>query len=102
MANAASGPSNFRRFAMCLEIASMLRLNVDVALAIPVLLKIMCSRPCIGAASVVFFEMKDWRLKRGVPLTVTFAMALAGWGVAINFFDKHLFNKSIFMDVPFY
>ncbi len=49
--NAASGPSNFRRFVTCLEMASRLRLMVDTTLAVPTLLKIMCSRPCVGAAN---------------------------------------------------
>ena len=48
-------------FAMCSERASMLRLNVDATLAVPVLLKMMCSSPCVGAANVGFFSVKERR-----------------------------------------
>jgi hypothetical protein len=58
-ANAASGPSNFRWFTTCSEMALRLRLKVDAALAVPVLSKIMCLRPCMGAANEGFFRVKE-------------------------------------------
>jgi hypothetical protein len=65
--------------------ASTLRLNVDAALVVPELSKMMCLRTCVDAVNVVFLGVKDQQLKRGVPLTLIFVSALAGWGVAIGF-----------------
>jgi hypothetical protein len=59
IANAASGPSNFRLFAMCSKMASRLRLKLGAALAVPVLLKIMYSGLFVGAASEGFFGVKE-------------------------------------------
>jgi hypothetical protein len=58
IANAASGPSNFRPFATCSEMASRLRLKVDGTLTL--FSKIMCSRPCVGAANEGYFGVKEW------------------------------------------
>ncbi len=43
--SAARGPSYLRWFTRCSEMALMLRLKVDTALAVPVLSKMMCLRP---------------------------------------------------------
>ncbi len=82
IANAASGPLNFRQFAMCLEMALMLRLKVDAALAVPVLSKMMCSRPCMDTANDGFFGVKEQCGNRGPPLILGFFLASAGWEVA--------------------
>ncbi len=69
---------------MCLEMASILRLKVNAALSVPVLSKIMCSMPCVGAANDGFFGVKEQRwLNCGVILTLGFFLSLAGGGVAI-------------------
>ncbi len=59
MARAASGLSNFRWVAICSEMALTLRLNVDAALAVPLLSKMICLRPCMGAANAGFLGWKD-------------------------------------------
>ncbi len=84
-----------------LEMASMLRLNVDAALVVPVLTKMVCSRPCIGAGNVVFLGVKEQRgLKPGVPLTLIFFLASAGWGVAIGFLmDVYSTNPNQWMQL---
>ncbi len=48
----------FRRFVGCTEIALMFRLEVDAALAVPVLSNMMCSRSCKGAVNIGFFGVK--------------------------------------------
>ncbi len=83
IANAASGPLNFNQFTRCSERASMLRLKVDAALAVPVLSKMMCSRPCVGAANGGFFGVKEQRGYLGPPLIFDFLLAYAGCGVDI-------------------
>ena len=61
IANTVSGPLNCSQFAMCSERALMLRLKVDAALAVPMLSKMMCLRPCMGAANGGFFGVNKWR-----------------------------------------
>ncbi len=61
----------------------MLRLKVDAALAVPVLSKMMCSRPCVGAANDGFFGVKERHGNHGPPLILGFFLASAGWEVAI-------------------
>jgi hypothetical protein len=56
---------------------------VDAALAVPVLSKMMCSRPCVGAANDGFFGVKEQRGNRGPPSILGFFSASAGWEVAI-------------------
>ena len=56
MVSTASRPSNFKRFVTCLEMASMFRLKVDAALAVPVFLEMICLRPCMGAANAGFLS----------------------------------------------
>ncbi len=57
--SAASGPLNFKQFATCLKMALMLRLNVDAALAVPMLSKMICLRPCMGAANASFLVWEE-------------------------------------------
>ncbi len=83
-ASAASGPSYFKGFAICSEMASILRLKVDAALAVPLLSKIICSSPCVGTANDGFFGVKERHGNRGPPLTFGFFSALAGLGVALR------------------
>jgi hypothetical protein len=45
------------------------------------------------AVNIVFLGVKDRRMKYGVPLTLTFFSALAGWGVAIGFL-KDIFSTN--------
>ncbi len=82
IANAASRPSNFSQLATCSERASMLRLKVDAALAVPVLSKMMCSRPCVSAANGGFFGVKERGGYLGPPSIFDFLSASAGCGVA--------------------
>jgi hypothetical protein len=77
----ASGPLNFRQFAMSLEMASMLRLKVDTALAVAVLSKSICSRPCVGAANAGFLGWKEWQGNQcRPPSTLGFILASAAAG----------------------
>ena len=61
----------------------MLRLNVDAALAVPVLSKMMCLRPCVGAVNGGFFGVKERRGYLAPPSIFGFLLASAGCGVAI-------------------
>ncbi len=63
---------------------SIFRLKVDAALAVPVLSKIICSSPCVGAANDGFFRVKERHWNRGAPSTFGFFSALAGLGVAMR------------------
>jgi hypothetical protein len=83
-ANVASGPLNFRQFAMCLEMALMLRLKVDATFAVPVLSKTIGWRPCKGAANDGFFGVKKQLGNCSPLLTLGFFLALAGWEEAIQ------------------
>jgi hypothetical protein len=56
----------------------------------------------MGAANEGFFWVKEQqRLNHGVPLTLGFFLASAGWEVAIGFTHRHLLNKSESMAGPF-
>jgi hypothetical protein len=59
-------------------------------MAFPMLLNKMCLRPCVGAVNIVFLGVKDWWLKRGVPLTLIFFI-----------FDRCLLKESKSMEAPF-
>ena len=60
-----------------------LRLKVNAALAVPVLSKIMCLRPCVDAANDGFFGVKEWHGSCDPPSIFGFFSASASWGVAI-------------------
>ncbi len=66
-ARAASGLSNFRRFATCSDMALILRLNVDAALALSVLSKMICLRPYMGIANASFL---GWRSSEGIVVAL--------------------------------
>ncbi len=83
IANMVSGPSNFSRFVTCSERASMLRLKVDAAFAVPVLSKMMCSRPYVGAANGGFFGVKELCGYLGPPSIFGFLSTSAGCEFAI-------------------
>ena len=80
IANAASGPSNFSRFATCSERVLMLRLKVDAALTVPVLSNMMCLRPCVGAVNDGFFGVKERCGYRGPPSIFSFLLGSASCG----------------------
>jgi hypothetical protein len=62
--------------------------NIEIeggcCLGSPMLSKIICSSPCVGAAIDGFFGVKEWRGNCGPPLTFGFFSALAGLGVAMR------------------
>ena len=96
IANAASGPSDFRRFAMCSERALMLRLKVDATLAVPVLSKMMCSRPCVGAANDGFFGVKEQNGSRSPPRSL-----VSFWPLPVGklpFYHSWMSNQRVQID----